>query len=224
MPPPNEAPAGSPTVPFDPVLSRFQRADSWTALTRLISILDTDRADEIADRLLSEFGSLNTICRTTRDALLRITGMTEPLVNLLQLQPRMGKALAAEKLNRRNVVQRKSGLEDYIEQELSWEDACFFFVLYLNGHHRLIKKHRIFRGTHDKVVVFPREIAKEALACKARGIITAHNRPHGVSEIQIGQRTFQRLKAATEMLGIKYLNHFLVTEDGASIAPYTSFS
>ncbi len=150
--------------------------------------------------------------------------MTEPLVNLIQLQPKIGATLTGEKLDRRNVVQKESELEDFIEQELSWEDKCYFFVLYLNGHHRLIKKHRIFRGTHDKIGVFPREIAKEALNCKARGIITAHNRPHGVSEIQIGQSTFKRLKAAVDMLGIKYLNHFLVTEEGVSIAPNTSFS
>jgi len=63
-------------------------------------------------------------------------------------------------------------------------------------------------GTIDSSAVYPREVAKVALAGNARGVILFHNHPSGDSEpSQADRRITQRLKDTLALIEVQVLDH-----------------
>ncbi len=71
---------------------------------------------------------------------------------------------------------------DYLRLRLAEAEHEVFAVLWLDAQNVLIEYQELFRGTVTQTVVFPREVAKEALRCNAAGAIIAHNHPSGTAE------------------------------------------
>ncbi len=93
-----------------------------------------------------------------------------------------------------------------------------FVVLTLDGANRLIEKRTITIGTLNASLVHPREVFADAITDRAAGIVVAHNHPGGsLNPSGPDIVTTRRLKAAGELLGIKLLDHIIVTAIGHSI-------
>lgn len=87
-----------------------------------------------------------------------------------------------------------------------------FAVLMLDNKHYLIRMIEMFRGTIDSASVYPREIAKEALALNAAAVILAHNHPSGSSDPSAADRAITaKIKAALSLLDIRVLDHIIVS-------------
>ncbi len=89
-----------------------------------------------------------------------------------------------------------------------------FGVLFLNNRNCLIEYVELFRGTIDSASVYPREVAKEALAYNASAVIFTHNHPSGVAEPSLADKHItKRLVDALSLLDIRVLDHILVGVD-----------
>jgi DNA repair protein RadC len=87
-----------------------------------------------------------------------------------------------------------------------------FIVITLDGANRLIEKRTITIGTLNASLVHPREVFADAITDRAAGIVVAHNHPGGSLEPSGADIvTTRRLTAAGELLGIKMLDHIIVT-------------
>ena len=88
----------------------------------------------------------------------------------------------------------------------------YFVCLTLDGANRLISKRVISIGTLTSSLVHPREVFAEAITDRAAGIIVAHNHPSGNLQASDADRAVtERLRDAGELLGIKLLDHVVVT-------------
>lgn len=67
----------------------------------------------------------------------------------------------------------------YLMLKLSKLEHECFGVLFTDTKNRLIEDRVMFRGTLANVMVYPREIAKEALALNAAKAVLYHNHPSG---------------------------------------------
>jgi DNA repair protein RadC len=93
-----------------------------------------------------------------------------------------------------------------------------FVVITLDGANRLIDKRVITIGTLNASLVHPREVFADAVADRAAGIVIAHNHPGGSLEPSGPDIvTTKRLRAAGELLGIRLLDHIIVTATGHCI-------
>jgi DNA repair protein RadC len=89
-----------------------------------------------------------------------------------------------------------------------------FIALYLDAQHRLIAFSVVATGTANSCPVHPREIFQNAVLAGAVAIIVSHNHPSGDVTPSLQDKTVtQRLKAAGEILGIKVLDHLIVSDD-----------
>ena len=87
-----------------------------------------------------------------------------------------------------------------------------FVVLTLDGANRLIEKRIITIGTINASLVHPREVFADAITDRAAGIVVAHNHPGGTLEPSGPDIVVtKRLRAAGELLGIRLLDHIIVT-------------
>jgi DNA repair protein RadC len=87
-----------------------------------------------------------------------------------------------------------------------------FVVLTLDGANRLIEKRVVTIGTLNASLVHPREVFADAITDRAAGIVVAHNHPGGTLEPSGPDIIVtKRLRAAGELLGIRLLDHIIVT-------------
>jgi DNA repair protein RadC len=106
---------------------------------------------------------------------------------------------------------------DPLFQDLLHEE---FWVIYLNRNNRIIKSENLSKGGVAGTVVDQKIIFKRALQLLASSIVLAHNHPSGnLRPSQEDLKITKKIKAGAEILGLKVLDHLIISEEG-----YFSFS
>jgi DNA repair protein RadC len=100
-------------------------------------------------------------------------------------------------------------------------DRELFAVACLDAKHHLIGVNVVSVGSLTLSIVHPREVFKPVILLNACAVVLAHNHPSGDPTPSPEDRTLTaRLVAAGELLGIRVLDHVILTDDG----PYYSFA
>ena len=90
-----------------------------------------------------------------------------------------------------------------------------FAVMSLNGANKPIKTRWITVGLLDSNQVHPREVFADPLMDRSASVIVAHNHPSGTLEPSAEDLAItRRLLRAAELLGIRLLDHLIITRDG----------
>lgn len=91
----------------------------------------------------------------------------------------------------------------------------FFIGFYLDSANKIIAREIISIGTLNSSLVHPREVFKSAIIRSANSIILAHNHPGGnLDPSDEDIRVTKVLRDAGELLGIKVIDHLVVTSKG----------
>ena len=109
--------------------------------------------------------------------------------------------------------------EKAVEQLIDIRDKKqeYFVCLTLDGANRLIAKRIITIGTLTASLVHPREVFADAITDRAASIIVAHNHPSGSLEpSQADIVVNERLLSAGNLLGVKLIDHIIVSKDSFS--------
>ena len=105
-------------------------------------------------------------------------------------------------------------VEAYLS-ELKTAAQEVFIVIALNAKNRVIEKHLISLGTVNSTLVHPRECFRALIQSGASATILAHNHPSGDPTPSTEDRVItNRLKEASELLGIRLLDHIVIGRDG----------
>lgn len=90
-----------------------------------------------------------------------------------------------------------------------------FICLYMDGANRVLSRKVVTIGLVDQALVHPREVFSEAVKERAAKIIVAHNHPAGIlSPSPEDIKITKNLLEASRILGICFLDHIIVTEEG----------
>jgi DNA repair protein RadC len=121
------------------------------------------------------------------------------------LEDRMRYA-AGDTLNSSLIVSR------YLRLQLAQEKNEVFSALFLDNRHRLLAFEKMFYGTINESVVYPRGIIQKALEYNAAAIIAAHNHPSGnLTPSSADMMVTNQLKDILKILDIKLIDHFIIT-------------
>ena len=111
-----------------------------------------------------------------------------------------------------DTLQSARASKDILRLRIGDKEREIFCVLYLNSQHQLLDVKELFMGTIDGAAVYPREIAKAALARNAAAVILGHNHPSGTTEPSAADRRItQRIVEALGLLDIRVLDHVIVS-------------
>ena len=106
----------------------------------------------------------------------------------------------------------------YVTAQLRGCAEEVFGCLFLDSQHRVIAWEELFRGTVDGASVYPRVVARRALAVNAAAVIGAHNHPSGVAEPSNADRAITgKLREALALVDVRLLDH-LVVGDGEIVS------
>ena len=128
--------------------------------------------------------------------------------------------LAAMELGRRHLSRQRAVIRD-AEDALPYlagirnEKQEHFICLSLNGANEVLATRVVTVGLLDSNQVHPREVFADPITDRAASILCAHNHPSGTLEASPEDLAItRRLLKAGEVLGIRVLDHLIVTEEG----------
>jgi DNA repair protein RadC len=102
-------------------------------------------------------------------------------------------------------------VKTYVRLQLVGETCERFAVLYLDGQNRCIAFEILFTGTLTQTSVYPREVARSALAHGAAAVVLAHNHPSGTVQPSRADEALTRtLKDALALVDVRVLDHIVV--------------
>jgi DNA repair protein RadC len=91
----------------------------------------------------------------------------------------------------------------------------YFVCISLNGANEVIQKRVVTIGLLDNSPVHPREVFADVIADRAAAVIFAHNHPAGdLQPSEADRRTHAQLTDAAMILGLRVLDHVIVTKKG----------
>jgi DNA repair protein RadC len=101
----------------------------------------------------------------------------------------------------------------FIRQVLPDNSREHFLAVYLNAAHKVIAYSVVSTGSANASLVHPREVFQSAVLLGAIAIIAAYSHPSGeVSPSSEDEKVTRQLKEAGSILGIRLLDHVIVSE------------
>jgi len=166
-----------------------------------------------AQKLLSQFGSLQKLAEASIEELSSIKGIGLAKATQIKAVFEIGRRLSTqappykskELTDPKKVFQLiKSKLKDYQKEH--------FYIIALNSRNHSVAEVSV--GSLNASIVHPREVFAEAIKNKAASVIFVHNHPSGDPEPSEGDLlTTKRLVEAGKILEIEVVDHIIVTSN-----------
>ncbi|WP_415237887.1 JAB domain-containing protein [Seleniivibrio woodruffii] len=103
----------------------------------------------------------------------------------------------------------------FLRFRIGYEQKEQFFALFMDVNKKLLGYKNFFKGTIDRLSVYPREIAEEALKKKASFVVVAHNHPSGnLNPSEDDIILTDKLIKALGALDIVMADHIIVSRTG----------
>lgn len=131
-----------------------------------------------------------------------------------------GQILSAFELARRHLIKETVKIEcaeDLLPllADIVGKSQEHFVCISLNGANEVIEKRTVTVGLLDRSHVHPREVFADVIVDHAAAVIFAHNHPSGdLQPSDADLKTQDQLVQAAKILGIRVLDHVIVSKKG----------
>lgn len=182
----------------------------------LLLTLGTPRKDckQQAKEAIKKFGSLQEVFEASTQELQQIKGIGPENIFGIKLLQAFSERFAKEKIPKKILLDSPEAVVNFLQKKIGESKKENFYILAIDARNNLINIQEISVGSLTASIVHPREVFREAIRSSAASIILAHNHPSGDSEPSIADLEItKRLVEAGKILGIKVLNHVIITKD-----------
>lgn len=188
-------------------------------LVSLLAAVQVGGARELADAMLSEFGSLARILGADRAAQKRVIGDQPDVLGCLSLvREAMLHSLVSD-IQGAPILNNTEAVVRYLQVAMAHETREQVRVLFLDASLHLIRDEVTATGTVRNAPVYPREIMRRALELGASNLVLAHNHPSGNLEpSRCDIQATRQIVEAGRALEVSLLDHLIITRYG-----HTSF-
>lgn len=185
-----------------------------SVLAQLIASVAPEKAAILSDALLTEFGSVGRILSESEEALRRVLGSHDAVINLLVATEKLLMAQLRNDLPKKLISATDEKLIGYLQGSMGSLANEMMRVLFLNNANHLLKDEEFGSGSPSKIMVQPRSILKRALELNASAIILVHNHPAGdLQPSQSDVKFTMSIKNLCRELEIKLHDHIIITSN-----------
>ncbi len=166
-----------------------------------------------AQKLLSHFGSLQNLAEASIEELSSIKGIGLAKASQIRAVFEISRRLSTQTPEYKSKeLTDPQNIFKLIKSKLKNYHKKHFYIIALNSRNKSIAEVSV--GSLDTSVVHPREVFAEAIKSKAASVIFVHNHPSGDLEPSKDDLLLtKRLVEAGKFLGIKVLDHLIITKD-----------
>ncbi|MDD4169197.1 MAG: DNA repair protein RadC [Desulfotomaculaceae bacterium] len=173
-----------------------------------IPIRDTN---ELAHRILNEFGSLAGVLEADPRELCRRCGVSENTAVLISLIPPLARRYFKAKWGGKPELNSSSKAGEYVVSLFIGRTYEVFYVICLDAQNRVNYAALVQEGTINEAAVYPRLIVEAALRHQANCVILAHNHPGGTlrpsdADIQVTKK----IVTALGTIAVHVADHIIV--------------
>lgn len=193
------------------------RALSDTELLALILRTGTraGRADSLARAVVEHVGGLAELASASMAALVAMRGLGPAKAASLLAAFELARRVETRPLELGQPIRNPLDVHRHFQPRVRGARRESFHVLLLDARHRLIGEAEVSVGTLTASLVHPREVFREAIRAAAAAVLLVHNHPSGDPTPSAEDRTVtERLASAGELLGIRVVDHLIVSEGG----------
>lgn len=171
--------------------------------------------NEIAHRLLKEYGSLYNLFNAKPQDLMNNLGLSENVAVYLSMLPSIFKMYLRTGLDDTKPLTNSNIAGKYMESYLKGNPTESFYMISLNIKKNVLAVDRIAEGGVSNVKFEIRKIIERALLNKARFVIIGHNHPGGILKPSEDDAYItQRLMCDLKLINVDVLDHIIVTNKG----------
>lgn len=166
-----------------------------------------------AKELLEKAGSLSAILGYDTA---KVKGLGEEAQIFFGTVRELFGRIGYEELDREAIIiDKPEKASNFLKYKIGYDTKEHFVALFLDVNKKLLGYDNLFKGTVDRLAVYPREIAERAISYKATHVIVAHNHPSGnmqpsETDIQLTDKLINALAA----LDINLADHIIITTKG----------
>jgi len=167
-----------------------------------------------AQKLLSQFGSLQKLAEASIEELSLIKGIGPAKATQLKAVFEIGRRIASQSLPYKSKdLSEPKKVYELIKSKLKDYHKEHFYMIALNSRNHSITEVSV--GSLDSSIVHPREVFEEAIRNNAASVVFVHNHPSGDPEPSEDDLIItKRLVEAGKIIGIEVIDHIIVTKDG----------
>jgi DNA repair protein RadC len=168
---------------------------------------------QLADELLSHFGSAPALFDASVNELMQIKGIGR--AKAIQLKAVFGIVLKSQKASISPMaITSPSEAYEIAKGEIAHHKQETLLVLLRNAKGKMIHREQVAIGTLSQVLGHPREIFYPAVRHKAHSFILAHNHPSGDPTPSMADIEMTRcLIRSSQVLGIGFDDHLIIGRD-----------
>jgi DNA repair protein RadC len=176
----------------------------------ILTLLLEDNA--LAQALLNEYGSLNSIAKQQPSRLRMVAGLGAKLAERVLLSAELGRRLVSTDGAFERTITSSDDIVEVMRpmlKDLKHEEC---WAIFLTNSNRIIERFRISQGGVQATVVDQRIVVKRALELLSTRIILVHNHPSGsATPSQADFDITNKIKSATSLLDIQLLDHIIIS-------------
>ena len=177
--------------------------------THLLAYLLRD--NELADRLMENFGGLSQISEASVAELRKISGIGTATAEKIQAAFELSRRLMDLASEYRPRVESPVDVYILVYKEYRGQEKEILKALLLNTQNRVLKIETISIGTLNSSIMDSREIYRVALRHNAASIILTHNHPGGLPEPSFEDiQATEQIVEAGKIVGIPLLDHVII--------------
>jgi DNA repair protein RadC len=164
--------------------------------------------------LLEKFKNIHSILKASTDELMSIGGVSENTATLVKLLSELNSRNEASIILTQETLPSPSDALKFVKSQIGSSENEAFLVIYLNTRNRVLAYEIINEGTVNRAVIYPRNIAREALKNNAAALILAHNHPSGECDPSTHDVTLTNsIIKALETIDVTILDHLIIGAD-----------
>lgn len=168
----------------------------------------------IAHKLISRFGSLDSVFNASIQELMEIDGVGESAALLIRLVPQMAKQRELSKVQKMKGFCNSQDVARYLAPKFLDERDEIVVLICLDTQNSLICSEVLSRGVVNSVDVSVRRLVETALKHKASSVIIAHNHPDGMlNPSREDELLTNNARNALTLLEIKLMDHIIISGD-----------
>lgn len=168
----------------------------------------------LAAELLSTTGGLERLGKVSATELCTIKGIGDGKACQLLASFELARRLNYAPQALRQKFKSPEDVFKYVIDTLKFEDREHFLVVGLNTKNVIIGRHLVSIGTLNQTLVHPREVFNWAIKNRCASVVIVHNHPSGfVEPSREDLMLTERIVEAGKIIGIKVLDHIIVSAD-----------
>ena len=171
--------------------------------------------NELAHRLLTQFGSLSQVLETSPEELKTVSGIGDNAATCLRLIPAVARYYAVDRGSRNDApLLTTEDLGRYLMGYFEGQSNETVYLLCLDAKCKALCCPKIGEGSVNSAGVPVRRVVEMALGANATTVVLAHNHPSGIA-LPSGEdvQTTRRIAAALDAVEVTLADH-LVFADG----------